>query len=190
MTDDTDRIGERIRAASQSVSTPLALREHLERERQPTRAPRPYPSRLTLAGVGATLAIIATMAALLAPDAATVQSVAAAALRSPVRAAPAELYHYLPGFRAVGARTDTVGGHDAVTVIYRRGSVGVHYTVVDGDPLDLPGTRRARAGPLDLALTRDGDLSLVSWHNARGQTCILASKGADSDALVALLRRA
>ncbi len=185
MADPTDPIGERIKAASRTVSAPLALRESLDREPAQRRS---YPNRWSLASVGLTLAIIATLAALLAPSGPTVESVAAAALQAPERAAPARK-SYLPGFTAIGARTDTVDGRTAKTVIYRRGSAGVHYTIVDGDPLDLPSGRRVKAGSLSLARGRDGDVNLVAWHMG-GKTCVLASKALSTDALVALLRSA
>jgi hypothetical protein len=184
MSDDTDRIGDRIRAASQSVSAPLALREHVSRKP----AGRRPPSRLVLAGVGAMLATIATVAALLAPAPPSVQAVAKAALRSPEGAAPRG-ESYLPGYAAVGTRTDTVDGRHAETVVYQRGSAGIHYTIVDGKPLDLPGDQRVTAGKRELALARAGDVNLVVWH-ARGKTCILASRAVSSDAMVALLKRA
>jgi hypothetical protein len=185
---DTDPIGDRIRASAQSVSAPLALRESIGREPARRRTPPRYPGRLRLAGVGATLAIIATMAALLAPGPPSVARVATAALHAPQRPATA-FQSYLPGFTAVGQRTDTVAGRTARTVIYRRGTVGIHYTIVDGKPLDLPGKRHATVGPLWLSLTRNGDVSLVTWH-AGGKTCILASRAASPDQMVALLRRA
>jgi hypothetical protein len=186
MTHETDPIGERIRAASESVSAPLALRAQLDRAAAPRR--RAQPSRLALAGLGFMLAVIATVAAIVAPRAPSVEAVAAAALRAPQAAATAH-ENYLPGFRAIGMRTDTVEGRHAETVIYRRGAVGIHYTIVDGEPLDLPGHRRVRVGSLEVALDGDGDTAIVAWH-ANGKTCILATRDQDADALAALLRRA
>jgi hypothetical protein len=177
----TEDIGKRIQEASRSVSAPMALRESLDRE--PARRPA-HQNRLGLASVGLTLAIIATMAALLAPSGPTVQAVAAAVLKAPQRPAPAG-NAYLHGYTAVGARTDTVDGRTAKTVIYTRGSIGVHYAIVDGDPLDLPSGKRVRAGRISLAR---GD-HLVAWH-ANGKTCVLTSKALNADQLAALLRSA
>jgi anti-sigma factor RsiW len=134
------------------------------------------------------LAVIATIAALVAPAPPSVEKVAAAALSAP-EAAPPSGDSYLPGFRAVGTRTDTVDGRRAETVIYRRGTVGIHYTVVEGKPLDLPDGDRARDGDRTLALASDGDVSLVVWH-ADGKTCILASRATTPEAMADLLRRA
>ncbi|MEA2125773.1 MAG: hypothetical protein QOI80_2555, partial [Solirubrobacteraceae bacterium] len=115
MNDDTESIGERIRAASQTVSAPLALREHVSRE--PARRTPRQPSRLALAGIGAMLAVIATVSALVAPGPPSVAAVAAAALHAPEGPAPAG-GSYLPGYHAVGVRTDTVSGREAETIIY------------------------------------------------------------------------
>lgn len=178
----SEDIGIRIQAASRSVSAPLALREALDRRPAERRS---HPSRLGLASVGLTLAIIATMAGLLGPSGPSVQAVAAEALNPPE--APAPQHAYLSGFEAVGARTDTVRGRTAKTVIYARGRVRVYYTIVAGKPLDLPSGGRVRAGELSLARRRDGEISLLAWR-ANGKTCVLASTSLGTDELVALLR--
>lgn len=183
MTHETDPIGERIRAASQSVSAPLALREELSR-RERSR-PR-QPSRPALALLGFILAAVATVSALVLPRTPSVERVAAVALGAAQRPAPAG-ESYLPGYEAVGARTDVVEGRHVRTVIYRHGSTGVHYTIVDGKPLALPGSRRVSAAGRVLALVRRDGVSLVVWH-ADGKTCILASRTADPAAMAALLR--
>src|SRR4051794_9773164 len=125
----TEDIGNRIQAASRSVSAPMALRESLDRKAAARRSP---PSRLRLASVGLTLAIIATMAAFLGPTGPSVRTVANAALNASERPAPSDSPYFSGGFKADGARTDTIGGHTAKTVIYRRGTTRVHYTIVDG----------------------------------------------------------
>jgi hypothetical protein len=184
---ETDPIGERIRAASQGVSAPLALREHLSRANRPRRR---QPPRLVIVAIGFVLAAAATISAIVTPSAPTVERVAAAVLRAPQGPAPSG-ESYLRGFRAVGLRTDTVGGRHARTVIYRRGALAVHYTIVDGKPLALPGSSRMRVGALTVALARDGDTAIVAWHQ-HGKTCILATRdrGQDAAALAGLLRRA
>lgn len=175
--DDTDPIGERIRAASRTVSAPLALRETLDRS-QPSRA-RAYPSRLALAGIGLTLAALATLSGLLAPDAPSVKAVAAAALQAPERGAGAG-DGYLRGYTPVGARTDDVEGRTARTVIYRRGGTGVHYTIVEGRPLDPPGSGETITGTV-----KGADYAAAEID---GRTCVLSSDTLDADALVALLK--
>lgn len=182
--DETEEIGRRIRAASETVSAPMHLRAEIGRRRsQPQQL-----SRLRVALIGGLLAVLATISGLLAPDRPSVERVAAAALGAPTGPAP-EGSDYLPGFRAVGARTDDVGGRNAETIVYRRGATGIHYTVVDGKPLDLLDGGRTTAGDLELALGRDGDVSLVAWHRD-GKTCILASRTATPEEMADLLRRA
>ena len=183
---DTEAVGARIRAASESVSAPMALQEHVRRQHSPPR--RRQPSRRLLLAIGAILTVAATATALLAPPP-TVEHVAAVALHAPTSAAPTSSEDYLPGFEAVGARSDSVSGRDAETVIYQRGDVGIHYTIVDGKPLDLPGSERTTLGDTEFALARDGDVSLVAWHRD-GKTCILASRAASPDEMLQLLRRA
>ncbi len=169
----TDEIGARIRALSETVSAPA-----------PLRVPR-KSSRRPLAAVGATLAAAVTAVVLVMPGSPSVAAVADVALDRPERSAPVGS-DYLPGFKAIGARTDEIDGRRAETVIYTRGDVGIHYTVVDGDPLDLPDGRRVRAAGRDLVLARDGDVSIVAWY-AYGKTCVLASRNATPDEVAATL---
>ena len=171
----TDEIGARIRSLSETVVAPGRLRV-------PRRA-----SRRPLAAVGAALAAAVTAVVLVLPSSPSVAAVAVAALDAPERPAPPGS-DYLPGFRAIGARTDEVDGRRAETVIYTRGDVSIHYTVVDGDPLELPDGRAASAAGYDLELLRDGDVSIVAWH-AYGKTCVLASRMATPEELAAALDR-
>ncbi len=181
---ETEEIATRIKTAAHSVSAPMHLRAEITRRRVPKRE----HSRVRLAVIGGLLAITATVAAFVAPEPPTVQRVAAVAL-APATDPPPAGPSYLPGFEAVGSRADTIGGRQAQTVIYRSGTTGINYTVLDGKPLDLPGTRRETVGELELALARDGDVELVAWHRD-GKTCILASRRAGADEMVELLRRA
>lgn len=148
----------------------------------------PGPSRKGILLVGAVLAVAATLSALLAPDAPSVAEVARAALGPAAQSAP-EGSDELPGFEAVGVRSDTLAGRGARTVIYRRGATDIHVSIVDGRPLELPGSDRVTVGDVDLALDRDGDVNLVAWH-ADGRTRILASRDASAEEMVDLIRRA
>lgn len=174
---DTEDIGAAIARCARGVEAPPRLRERLAA--RPARPPR---ARLIAALVAG--AAIVALAFALGAGGPSVAQVAAAGLRAPTRPAP-HGRAYLAGYRPVGARTDEVDGRRAVTVIYRRATVGVHYTILDGDLLELPGTRRVGAGGLRLALDRDGDVNLVAWH-ARGKTCILASRAETLTGLVRL----
>ena len=65
------------------------------------------------------------------------------------------------GWRPVGARTDEVAGRQAVTVIYRKGGQGVHYTVVDGKPLELNGPAQHMRDGTPAWVVRDGHTRAV-----------------------------
>jgi hypothetical protein len=93
-------------------------------------------------------------------------------------------YDAYSGWRAVGSRTDEIGGRRAVTVAYRGSGGPVSYTIVDGAPLEVPSGARSRDyGGLRATVLRDG---VITWQQG-GRTCILA--GADAD-VTALLRTA
>jgi hypothetical protein len=170
---DTDAIGAAVRAAARSVEAPPSLRASLARP----------PRRRWRRGAAAIAAALAAGVVLVAVTAGgpSVEDVAAAALHAPT--SPAAGARSYGDWRPVGARTDTVDGRRARTVIYRRGTTGVHYAIVDGDPLDLPDARRVTVHGTVYALATDGDTRLVAWH-ARGKTCVLASKMEDLDGLL------
>jgi hypothetical protein len=175
MNDDTDDIGAAIRATATSVEAPSTLRERLA-------APQPRLTPLRrVAGLAAVAAVIAAVVLVIGAGGPTVQQVAAAALHAPTEAAgDARAYgDWLP----IGARTDSVEGKRAHTVIYRRGATGVHYAIVDGEELELPGARRVKVGGTTYALATDGDVRLVAWHRD-GKTCVLASRMEDLDGLL------
>ena len=78
-------------------------------------------------------------------------------------------------------------GREALTVIYRKGDLGVHYTVVDGDKLEPPdGARRTEVGDTTVWLKRDGDVLTANWVRD-GHTCVLATKSADEELLLAMV---
>jgi hypothetical protein len=81
-----------------------------------------------------------------------------------------------PQWQTAGARSDHVGGRNAVTVTYRgpRGAVG--YTIVDGAPLAEPaGARHVTAAGVRLAIVRRPGTTFVTWRRA-GHTCVLATR--------------
>ena len=81
-------------------------------------------------------------------------------------------------WRAVGARTDRVGGRIATTVFYRRGGQTIAYTIVAGQA--LPGATHARIATLSTA-----QFHVVTWLR-RGHTCVLSGRGMPFAALVRL----
>lgn len=194
----TEQIGEAIREAAQTVQAPPSLRES-------PAGPRPRRRRrvrwgFALAGGAIAAALIVVVLSL--GGGPSVQEVAQAALNAPTQPAPTADGQYVDaqiagirfpdyetpyGWKAVGARRDTVDGRDALTVIYRKGDTGVHYTVVDGDTLPTPaGAKVVDVHGTPVALKRDGDTLTASWERA-GHTCILATKAADEQQLLDLV---
>jgi anti-sigma factor RsiW len=82
------------------------------------------------------------------------------------------------GWRAVGTRTDTIGGRDSRTVFYARGGSVIAYTILAGDPV---------AGA-ELAARRDGGRTAVTWQRG-GRTCVLSGVGVSPDVLAELAGR-
>jgi hypothetical protein len=194
----SERIGDAIRQAAQSVQAPPSLRESLAQG--PPRPRRGVRWLFALAGGAVAAAVVAV--ALSLGGGPSVQEVAQAALNRPTEPAPAANGRYVDaeiagihfpdyetdfGWKAIGARRDTVDGRDALTVIYMKGATGVHYTIVDGDTLPTPdGARVVDVAGTPVALDRHGDTLTASWERA-GHTCILATKAADEQQLLDLV---
>jgi hypothetical protein len=78
------------------------------------------------------------------------------------------------GWHATGSRVDKVGGREATTVFYRKGTSRIGYTIVTGKPVDVPGSAqvtvshgtRFRSVPLHGA-------TVLTWER-RGHSCILS----------------
>lgn len=181
-------IGAAIRNRSAGVRAPDELRASIA-------AQRAGRTRYNRGGAAAVAAVI-LIAILFATDGTgpTVSQVAFAALNPPTGPAPRTdradrrfLDLEVGGLRfpsyerpwrwaAVGSRTDEVEGRHAVTVIYRKGDRGIHYTIVAGDPLERPaGARMTRTAGMQFAVTRRRGAHVVSWE-LDGRTCVLTSE--------------
>jgi hypothetical protein len=79
------------------------------------------------------------------------------------------------GWRASGARVDAVRGRTATTVFYRRRGARLAYTILAGDPIDVPGGAVVRtiAGRTFHGL-RLGGRGVVVWTR-RGHSCVLSA---------------
>jgi hypothetical protein len=130
-----------------------------------------------------------------APGGPSVSEAAALAARGPVQAAPApdpsrpaaRLHQsvgavYFPNWssrfdwHAVGARTDRLGGHTAVTVYYRWKGETIAYTIVAAPALPRPAAQRSWLSGTELrTLTLRGRL-VVTWERS-GDTCVLSGTG-------------
>jgi hypothetical protein len=93
------------------------------------------------------------------------------------------------GWRAAGARTDTLAGRTVTTVFYERprGSSGrrVGYAIVSGRALPLPhGATVVRRG-ITFKILRDDGATIVTWHRT-GHTCVLVARGVATHTLLRL----
>ena len=126
-------------------------------------------------------------------------------LRTATQAAPAENPHnprllaasaagiYYPywggklGWRAVGARTDTVGGRTVTTVFYtdsRARRIG--YSIVSGAALAIPsGSASAQRHGVSFHVLSHANPTIVTWREA-GHTCILTARGVSVGTLMRL----
>lgn len=190
-----------VAALHQARSTdraPASLRARIESAR-PQRRTLARRRIAYAGGLAAALGAVALAVVLLAPGgtpvAPSVSDAAALAARGPAQAAPApDPAHpgtqlrqnvgevYFPdwthsfGWRAVGARTDTLGGRKAVTVYYEWQNQRIAYTIVAAPALPQPVARRTWQNGTELrTLTHEGRL-VVTWREA-GDTCVLSGTG-------------
>lgn len=204
---DSERIGGAIHATAAGVEAPASLRGHVAGAKLRT-APRGRGRGvlgLAAAGGAAATAFVILGIVLLGGEAAepSVADAAPLALRAPTAPAPgldpgdrrfirAQVggvrfpnYAYDTPWKTLGTRTDELSGRPTMTVVYssRRGPVG--YTIVGGEPLDVPGSaRRVTAdGRTFSVLRRDGAV-VVSWRQG-GRTCIVSGRGATEKQLLA-----
>lgn len=178
------------RHAAAAISAPSSLRERIDA------APRARASarrRRALVPAVAVLAVAALAAVLVLPSGTpggpSVVEAAALAQRPAVEPAPRPVTGKLLdrraaglpfpdwlqkfGWRAVGARTDTLDGRRMTTVFYAKGAQRIAYTIVGGAALDEPdGSDRVVEGTR-VRLVRAGQRALVTWQR-RGHTCVLS----------------
>ncbi|HEU4703078.1 MAG TPA: hypothetical protein VFS37_11410 [Conexibacter sp.] len=154
-----------------------------------------------LAAVLAVLGLFADRILVDEPAGPGVRAVAPVALRAPTAPAPAarpggELLAAKAGpiafptwtragWRAVGARSDTVRGHDVRTVFYVDGSGRrIGYAIADA-PLPVSGGEAVTRRGAQLRVLARGATAIVTWRRA-GRTCILAGRGVPVERLLAL----
>ena len=80
------------------------------------------------------------------------------------------------GWRAIGARTDTLGGRRAVTVFYEWQGRRIAYTIVAAPPLAKPAAHRTSLGRTQLWTLTAGGRPVVAWRES-GDTCVLSGSG-------------
>ena len=80
------------------------------------------------------------------------------------------------GWRAAGARADTLDGRATRTVFYDRGARRIAYTIVSGRALPAPdGARRAVREGTELRFAARAGTTLVTWVRG-GRTCVLSGR--------------
>lgn len=195
-----DELAERgraiVAAAVAQTRAPAALRERVAAQAGRKRARARRRPVLSLAGVGAVVAAVLLVIALLPLGGSgdpSITAVAQAATRGATRAAPpvhesnrallAEqedgvAFPYWGGleWEASGERTDTVHGRDTKTVYYDSPyGARLDYTIVSGGGLKLPagGTTRTLHG-VDLHVYRHGRRQIVVWQR-QGHTCVMTA---------------
>lgn len=170
------------RARRTSAPTSLHARVQAELERARSRPPLRPALVLPAAAVAAALIVALVLSGGSAP-APSVEELATLGDRSATEPAPTVPPDHrawlsrraagLPfpnlaeqfGWRAAGAREDTVDGRAATTVFYKRGGRQIAYTIVLGEPLAHSGR---------FATLVDGRRHIVTWLR-RGHTCVLSS---------------
>jgi hypothetical protein len=80
------------------------------------------------------------------------------------------------GWRAVGQRSDVIGGRHAVTVYYEWHADRIAYTIVGAPALSAPAATVTHLNGVELrTLTLDGR-QVVTWQRS-GHTCVLSGNG-------------
>ncbi len=183
---------------------PVSARsEGARRGRRPLRLAPRLAAAVALAAVAAVAVTLALTAG--STSAPTVLEASSLALGPSTQAAPAESPHHphllaasaagIPypywggrlGWRAVGARTDSVGGHTLTTVFYRdRTARRIGYSIVSGGALPVPAPSAAieRHG-VSFHIVKATGPTVVTWRQA-GHTCILTAQAVNAGTLVRL----
>lgn len=180
-------------AATERAPARLRMRIGSERASRAARA-RWTPGYGALAGA---LAAVAVALALLlpggTPGSPSVSQAAQLALRGPAAPAPipdptdprmklAQRLQglYFPnwsgtlGWRPIGARSDRLGGHPAVTVYYQRQGMSVAYTIIGAPALAQPPVPVTHLRGLALQALSLRGRTVVTWRRA-GHTCVLSA---------------
>ena len=83
---------------------------------------------------------------------------------------------------AVGARTDTLGGHSAVTVYYEWKDATIAYTIVHSPPLAQPSSKGTDLHGTELRTLEVNGRLVVTWRRD-GDTCVLSGTGVTASEL-------
>ena len=184
------RVGSTTRDRAAAVSAPSSLRERVDTAQRARASSR---RRRALVPAVAAFAVAFVVAVLVVPGgtpgAPSVVEAAALGQRPAVEPAPRPATDKLLdrraaglpfpdwsqkfGWRATGARTDTLDGRRMTTVFYAKGARRIAYTIVGGAALDEPGGSDRVVEGTPVRLVRAGQRALVTWLR-RGHTCVLS----------------
>ena len=183
---------ERQRRVSRALSAGPATPPTLAAAPSALRAPRLRVFRTPLVAATAVAAVLAALIVVGGGGGTTLTQAAGLAKLSAEQPAPATAGPVLRasldgvtfpewdrefGWRATGARSDTLDGRRTRTVYYEHTGHRIAYTVVSGPPLELPDhVRRVRRDGLSIALYRDPSHGGhdVAVFERNGRTCVLA----------------
>jgi hypothetical protein len=192
------RVVEMVHRANAAERAPARLRARVEAQRPSPRVRARRRAGYASAFAAALAAVVLALVLLLpggSPGAPSVSQAAALAALGPTHPAPApdrsapsvklgrsveEVYfpNWMRSFgaRAVGERSDGLGGRPAVTVYYRWHGKTLAYTIVGLPPLAEPAGRATRWNSTELRTLKVDDRFVVTWRRD-GHTCVLSGKG-------------
>jgi hypothetical protein len=200
-----------VRRVSATDRAPERLRRQIESrrwaaERSGHRLGLGFRSRLGFGAVLATAAAAAIAAVTLAlpsgtPGSPSIAQAESLALRGPTGPAPgldprdprtmlagAVQDIYFPnwstkfGWRAVGARRDTLGGRPAITVYYAARGGLLAYTILGSPALAQPSAPLRVLNGIDLRTLRLHGRTVVTWRRS-GHTCVISARGVPESVL-------
>jgi hypothetical protein len=194
---EQERVVTMLRALDEPAPTALRerIREMTDGAPQTTRPPRADRWRRSLF-VPAATALAVTVAAVLVllgggSSTPTVPQTAHLALAAATSPAPPEdpahrgflrlrfgglafpYYEPTAGWKATGARTDTIRGRRIVTVFYTSREHRVGYAIVSGAPLGIGGGTVVTHGGVTYWLQHNHGAELITWRQG-GHTCVIA----------------
>jgi hypothetical protein len=200
------RVVEMLHETRTAVRAPASLRARIEAQRPSRRtfARRRFGYAGALAGAVAAVALaLVLILPAGTPGAPSVSQAAGLAILGPSGAAPAPDPRvpaklgtqvedvYFPnwarqfGWRAVGQRTDHIGGRLAVTVFYEWRGKRLAYTIVGAPALAIPAGPVSRRKGTELRTLMVHGRLVVTWRRA-GHTCVLSGSGVPVAALQGL----
>jgi hypothetical protein len=192
------RVVDALHQVRATERAPASLRTKIEASRPSRRTAA--RRRFAYAGTAAAALAAVVLALVLAlpsgtPGAPSVSDAAALAARGPAQAAPAPDPSlpagrldqnvddvYFPnwtsrfGWKAVGSRTDTLGGRTAITVYYERNDDTIAYTIVHSPPLTEPSSKAIDWYGTEIRTLNVNDRLVVTWRRG-GDTCVLSGTG-------------